>query len=148
MSSTTRKPLLPRWPLIVAILAPPIIIGAILLSTLFSSGLPSSAPTPEDMWVGASSYGPTSTAPPADVQVIHTALHDIGAQCLKANPDLDIIDSDVDLIIAFAIRFPVGRFPIDDETATASSLLLVTREAVKSCAPAEVGKLDGARHTP
>jgi hypothetical protein len=94
------------------------------------------------MWVGASEYGPTSTAPPADVQVIHSALHDIGAQCLERNPDRRIIAVDVDLIIAFSNRYPVGRFPIDDETATASSLLIVTREAIKNCAPENTARID------
>lgn len=140
MNSTPSHPKRPRWPLMAAILAPPIVFGAILLPTLLTS-----SPSPQDMWVGATGYGPTSTAPAADVQVIHNALHDIGAQCLEGNPDLGIIASDVDLIIAFSQRYPVGRFPIDDETATAPSLLLVTREAVKECAPAQVARLDAAR---
>ena len=130
----------PHWPLIVAITVPPIAF-AVILAVMVSSP----APTSEDMWVGGTAYGPTSTAPTADVQVIHNALHDIGAQCLEATPNLGIIESDVDLIIAFSARYPVGRFPIDDETATASSLLLVTRDAVKDCAPAEVERLDAAR---
>lgn len=76
---------------------------------------------------------------------MHNARHDIGAQCLTSNPDLGVIASDVDLIIAFSRRYPVGRFPIDDEPATASSLLLVTREAVTDCAPTEVERLDEQR---
>ncbi len=60
-------------------------------------------------------------------------------------PDLGVIASDVDIIIAFSARYPVGRFPIDDETATASSLLLVTLEAGKDCAPAEADWLAAAR---
>ncbi|MFM9877671.1 MAG: hypothetical protein ACKVOG_07460 [Rhodoglobus sp.] len=127
----------PRWPLAAAILAPPIVVGLIVVFNLVTSG-----PAPQDMWVGASDYGPTSTASTADVQVIHSALHNIGAQCLETNPNLSTISADVDLILAFAHRYPVGRFPIDDETATASSLLLITREAVKNCAPAELARLE------
>ena len=140
MSPTTDRGKQSPWLLIVAVLAPPVIVGTILIPALFETG-----PVAEDMWVGANNYGPTSTAPAADIQIIHDALHDIGAQCLEATPDLDIIAADVGLIIAFSARYPVGRFPIDDETATASSLLLVTREAVKDCAPAEVDRIDAAR---
>ncbi len=97
------------------------------------------------MWVGATSYGPASTALPSSVEAVHKALHDIGEQCLETTPDLGKIGSDVDLIITFSLRYPTGRFLIDDETANASSLLLVTREAVKPCAPAELDRLDAVR---
>ncbi|WP_458040896.1 MULTISPECIES: hypothetical protein [Bacteria] len=140
MSLTTGRPKRSRWPLITAILAPPIVAGAILVPTLINSG-----PAPQDMWVGATSYGPSSTAPAADIQVVHNALHNIGAQCLETDPDMGIIAADVDEIIAFSARYPTGRFPIDDETATASSLLLVTERAVKNCAPQEIEALDAAR---
>ena len=96
---------------------------------------------PQDMWVGATPFGPSSTAPPADVQVVHDALHDIGAECLKSSPDFAMITMNVDSIIAFTERYPVGRFPIDDETATAVSLLVVAREATKDCAPTEATRL-------
>lgn len=139
---TSTHPAGSRWPLIAAITIPPIIIGALLASAVLPGNRPAE---PGDLWVGATEYGPTSTAPPADVQAVHDALHDIGTQCLTTNPNLEAIATDVDRIIAFAQRYPVGRFPIDDETATASSLLLVTREAVKDCSPAEVDRLDAAR---
>lgn len=139
MNPTARQPTRPRWPVLVAVLAPPLMVGAVLLPMLLSS-----EPTAQDLWVGEGDYGPTSSATPVDVQEIHDALHDIGAECLKTEPSVDIIRSDVDLIIAFAARYPVGRFPIDDETATASSLLLIAREAVKMCAPAEMQRIDAA----
>jgi hypothetical protein len=140
MTRATPEAARPRWPLILAILAPPVLAGAILVPLLWSN-----EPASENLWVGATPYGPISTAPPAAVQVAHHALHDIGAECIKPTPDLQTITADVDSIISFAKRYPVGRFPIDDETATASSLLLVTREAVNDCAPAEAERLDAAR---
>ena len=129
----------PRWPLIVALLAPPAIIGAVLVST-FSSG----EVMREDMWVGATTFGPTSTAPPDAVQAVHDALHDIGTKCRAARPDFAAITADVDSIVAFAERYPIGRFPIDDETATAASLLLVTKEATNDCAPADAARIEAA----
>lgn len=140
MRPTAPLPRRPRWPVILAIVAPPVALAAVLMPALSSPG-----PAAQDLWVGASPFGPTSTAPAGEVMVVHEALHDIGAQCLATDPDLGVIAADVDRIIEFSQRYPVGRFPIDDETATASSLLLVAREAVKTCALAEVDRLDAAR---
>ena len=136
MNSTEEPARRPRWPLIAAFAVPPVIFAALLTTALAGVGSNES-----DLWVGATEFGPTSKAPEGAVQVIHVALHDIGAQCLKPRPALREIASDVDLIIAFSQQYPAGRFPIDDETATASSLLLVTIEAVKACAPAELDRL-------
>lgn len=129
----------PRWPLIVALLAPPAMIGAMLVSTFRNGEV-----TPEDMWVGATTFGPTSTAPTDAVQAIHDALHDIGTECRAARPDFGAITADVDSIIAFAERYPIGRFPIDDETATVASLLLVTKEATNDCAPADAARIEAS----
>lgn len=136
MNSTEEPAKRPRWPVIAAITGPPVIFAALLTTALAGVGSNES-----DLWVGATDFGPTSEAPAGAVDVIHDALHLIGAQCLKSHPDLRAIASDVDLIVAFSQKYPVGRFPIDDETATASSLLLVTSEAVKGCAPAELDRL-------
>lgn len=129
----------PRWPVVLAILVPPLAVAAVWAAN--------SSPEPEgqDLWVGASPFGPASMAPAGEIEVVHLALHDIGARCLTDDPDLGAIAADVDRIIDFSRQYPVGRFPIDDETATASSFLLITREAVKTCAPAEVDRIDVAR---
>lgn len=130
-----------RWPLILALTVPPMVIsGALLAPALLTDNRPETEP--EDLWVGAIEYGPTSTAPLAEVEAVHDALHEIGELCAASDPDLAAIALDIDRIISFSQRYPVGRFPIDDETATASSLLLVTRYAVKDCAPDEVDRLD------
>ena len=132
---TNQRTKAPLWPLILALAVPPVVFG-ILLSVVTSGS------EPEDLWVGATEYGPTSTAPAAEVQAVHNALHDIGEECLTPAPDMSTISADVGLITAFARQYPVGRFPIDDETATAFSLLIVTREAVKECAPESLDAID------
>jgi len=74
----------------------------------------------------------------------HEALHAVGDQCRQANPDPRSISASLSVIISFALRYPVGRFPIDDETATAASLLSVTREVVAECAPSQLSVVDAA----
>jgi hypothetical protein len=126
--------------LILAVIAPPVALAAVLMPALSMS-----EPAGQNLWVGASPFGPTSTAPAGEIEIIHEALHEIGAQCLANYPDFGVIAADVDRIIEFSQQYPVGRFPIDDETATASSILLITLEAVKTCSPAEVNRIDAAR---
>ena len=126
--------------MVLAIVAPPLAVAAVLVAAISNP-----EPAAQDLWVGASPFGPTSAATAGEIEVAHVALHEIGAQCLADDPDLGVIAEDVDRIIEFSQRFPIGRFPIDDETATASSLLLIAREAVKSCAPAEADRIDVAR---
>ncbi|MFF4728744.1 hypothetical protein ACFY3M_25990 [Streptomyces mirabilis] len=41
-------------------------------------------------------------------------------------------------------RYPDARFPIDDETGTTLSLLLVTRQSMRDCAPALAVHVDRA----
>lgn len=137
MSSTPVPPRRPRWPLTIALTVPPVLIGG-----LVTVALAGPRSTEADLWVGAADYGPTSEASASAVQVVHDALHDIGTQCLETHPDVRTIASDVDLIIAFSQRYPVGRFPIDDETATASSLLIVTRYAIEDCAPENATRIN------
>ena len=122
----------PRWPLIVAVALPPVAAAVVIASLASGEGAP---PASEgNLWVGAEEFGPRSSAAPEDVQVAHDALHEIGEQCLEADPDRDAIGASVDSILEFSRRFPTGRFPIDDETATATTLLVVTRDAVEKCA--------------
>ncbi|MBW4033584.1 MAG: hypothetical protein HIU88_13145 [Acidobacteria bacterium] len=128
------------WPLVLAIVGPPLLIAAVAVPMVMAG-----APVERgNLWVGASPYGPTSSASAADVRVALDALHRIGAQCLKTSPDPLAVRGDVAIITRFAERNPVGRFPIDDETATASSLLIVTREAIKTCAPDQVTVINAA----
>lgn len=138
MNRSAGQPKRLRWPLTTAITLPPILIGGLVAAAIILGD----GSENNDLWVGGTDYGPTSAAPPSEVQAIHAALHEIGTQCLEAAPDVGAIRSDIDLITGFAERYPIGRFPIDDETATAASLLIVIREAVEDCAPAEVGRID------
>jgi len=139
MNSVSGPPRHTRWVLALAIAVPPLALAA-LLATVIATDTTQSG----DLWVGAADYGPASDAPPDEVQTAHDALHDIGTRCRADQPDLSAIAVDVDLVIEFARRYPTGRFPIDDETATSSSLLLVTSEAVTDCAPGEVDRLRDA----
>ncbi|MFK4729511.1 hypothetical protein ROT00_07480 [Agromyces mediolanus] len=85
---------------------------------------------------------PSSSAPPAAVDAAHAALHLLGEECAPdAEPPADVAVA-VDTIASFAGRYPKGRFPIDDETGTSVSLLLVARNALIDCAPAEAARLD------
>lgn len=124
----------PAWPVVAAVTLPPVVVVVVVVVASLAAG--ASAPTivEGDMWVGAEEFGPASSASPEDVQVAHDALHVIGEQCLEADPDRDVIVMSVDSILDFAQRYPTGRFPIDDETATATTLLVVTRDAVEKCA--------------
>ncbi|AWK76806.1 hypothetical protein CBI38_35960 (plasmid) [Rhodococcus oxybenzonivorans] len=45
------------------------------------------------------------------------------------------IESDVDLLVAFARAYPDASFPIDDETGRSLGLLLIARKEMQVCAP-------------
>lgn len=87
--------------------------------------------------------GPTPTAsfvtpPTAQVRPVHQALHDIDATCRAKAGDGErtSLTHNVDTIIDFSRRYPEARFPIDDEAGSTLSLLLVTRQSMRDCAPA------------
>ncbi|MFJ9011654.1 hypothetical protein [Streptomyces canus] len=87
--------------------------------------------------------------PPADqVQPVHDALHDIDARCggnaTAASSDQAPLQRDADRVVAFARRYPNARFPIDDESGTTLSLLLVTRQGLLTCAPEAAATVDRA----
>jgi hypothetical protein len=87
---------------------------------------------------------PKSPAPREAVDDAHTALHRIGAACGE-RPDLTgDISAEVTEILTFAERYPTGRFPIDDQTGTSLSLLLVVREALRDCDPRQADRVNGA----
>ena len=86
------------------------------------------------------------TPPSAQVRPVHEALHDIDAVCRAKDKSArqTTLTRDVDTIIEFSRRYPDARFPIDDETGTTLSLLLVTRQSMRTCAPALATRVDGA----
>lgn len=104
------------------------------------------APSPNDSRDAAGALAPApepvSSAPAAAIQAAHDALHHIGSECGASVAAPPNVDADVSTITGFARRYPVGRFPIDDETGTAVSLLLVTRQALEDCAPAKAELVD------
>jgi hypothetical protein len=88
----------PRWPLILAIVVPPSVFIAVFIPSLSNPG-----PATQDMWVGATPFGPTSAASASEVEIIHEALHGIGARCTATDPDLSAIAAHVDRIIEFSV---------------------------------------------
>lgn len=86
------------------------------------------------------------TAPTADVQRIHTALHDMGARCTPAaDPAAQAqIGHDVDELITFAARYPDARFTVDGEDGQALNLLLIARDEMGTCAPAAAARANHA----
>ncbi|MEU0680133.1 MULTISPECIES: hypothetical protein [Streptomyces] len=77
---------------------------------------------------------------------VHDALHTIDARCRAKGGDVEqaALTRDVDTIIDFSRRYPDARFPIDDETGRTLSLLLVTRQSLRDCAPALAARVDRA----
>lgn len=100
------------------------------------------------LYAGSSGPSPeaTSAAPAAAVRDIHQALHSIGRECRlpPAARGKAAIDADVRTILRFVRRYPTGRFPIDDETGSPLSLLLVTRQALVDCSPRNAALVDAA----
>ncbi|WP_280909020.1 hypothetical protein [Streptomyces sp. SAI-090] len=87
------------------------------------------------------------TPPAAQVRPVHEALHDIDAVCRAeggGGGEQASLTRDVDTIIDFSRRYPDARFPIDDETGSTLSLLLVTRQSMRECAPDLGARVDRA----
>lgn len=83
------------------------------------------------------------TAPAAEVQQIHRALHALGKICKlpDATNQTALARPSVEAIVDFARRYPNARFAIDDETGTTVALLLVAREALRTCAPSLIPQI-------
>lgn len=90
--------------------------------------------------------GSFATPPTAQVRPVHQALHDIDATCRAKARDGErtSLTHNVDTIIDFSRRYPEARFPIDDETGSTLSLLLVTRQSMRECAPDLAIRVDRA----
>jgi len=107
------------------------------------------SPSPADVsatGLGAPTDTTYPTAPTADVQRIHTALHDMGARCtLRADRAAQAqIGRDVDELISFAARYPDARFTVDGENGRALDLLLIARDEMSACAPAAAARANQA----
>jgi hypothetical protein len=94
----------------------------------------------------ASSAAPAVTPPVGQVRPVHEALHDIDATCRAKGQsgEQTSLARDADTVIAFSRRYPDARFPIDDETGTTLSLLLVTRQGLRDCAPVLTARVNQA----
>jgi hypothetical protein len=89
---------------------------------------------------------PEEQAPEEQAQNVHRALHAIGTICESRAPRgrTARVRRHVDTILDFARRYPSVSFPIDDETGTTVSLLIVVRDGVRTCAPSLTGKVNAA----
>ncbi|MFJ5304210.1 hypothetical protein [Streptomyces sp. NPDC088350] len=94
----------------------------------------------------ASSAAPAVTPPVAQVRPVHKALHDIDSVCRTKGQRSEQMSlaRDVDTVITFSRRYPDARFPIDGETGTTLSLLLVTRQGLRDCAPGLAARVNQA----
>lgn len=99
----------------------------------------------------AATAAPSATAigvtpPAAQVRPVHEALHDIDATCTtkSARGKQTSLARDADTVIDFSRSYPNARFLIDDETGTTLSLLLVTRQGLRDCAPVVAARVDQA----
>lgn len=89
---------------------------------------------------------PEETAPADAVKPVHQALHSLGRVCRRGG-DTDQASASrargpVNVILAFARRFPNVSFPVHDETGTTLSLLFVARNEVQDCAPALTAQVE------
>lgn len=131
----------PLLALLVALLA------ALVLGSVFAFGVLATA----NLRARSAPSGPVanqlqavSSAPPERVQQVHEVLHRIGDLCRSTGDESRpaLVASGVDVIVSFVRQFPEGSFPIDDETGTTLSLLLVTREALRTCDPVSAARVD------
>ena len=139
-----------RRTLVVGLLAT---IGIPLAIGAFVSALAPAPPGDDASGTAATVNSPIpSPVPTADLDRIHAALHDIGARCFP-QPSTDpasreALDADASVIISFAAHYPDIRFSIDDESGTALSLLLATRDDLATCRPGAAAVIAAALPSP
>lgn len=102
------------------------------------------APGEKAVRTSATRTAPPSTLAPAQVTELHKALHDLDTACSKGRTDTtqQAVARDTQVIVEFAKRYPNAVFPIDDETGRTLSLLIVTRQTLRRCAPQLVAPVD------
>lgn len=109
-------------------------------------GGPAAGTPPVRVVGGPTDTAASSTPPPVEVRQVHETLHGFRAWC---RPGADTqarrqLERGARMIVRFARHYPQARFPIDDETGTALSVLLVTRNELRECAPAAAAVADRA----
>ena len=89
---------------------------------------------------------PKDRAPDEQARKVHRALHAIGTICesRETRGRTALVQRHVDTILDFARRYPSVSFPIDDETGSTVSLLIVVRDGVRTCAPTLTSKVNAA----
>lgn len=89
---------------------------------------------------------PKKEAPTNAVQRVHRALHAIGRICQPGDPAdrTGQVRPHVQTIVDFARTYPEVSVPLDDETGTTVSLLVVVRYSLRSCSPALAERVNQA----
>ena len=91
----------------------------------------------------------TATVPAADAERVHVALHDVGTWCRTApgSRTQDKLEGDLDVILSFSRSYPDATFSIDGETGRSVTLLMTTRQLLRTCEPAAAARADAALPT-
>ncbi len=104
--------------------------------------------TPGGRQDAASAPPSPASAPAAEVQPMHNALHDTAARCPPGGRALaqgqQELQHDVDLVLAFANQYPNVQVTLDDESGTSLSLLIATRADLRGCAPTQAARVNAA----
>ena len=128
-------------------------LGALVLAAVALAGLALWPPSREAQSSSAPArlHRPPPTAsfspvPVPEIEAVHGALHGLGTACAEApTPAGDAharIDRHVAVLLEFARRYPQARFPIDDESGTSLSLLLVVRQELEDCDPVHLPEVE------
>lgn len=80
----------------------------------------------------------------SQVRGVHRALHELGRACAETGgtPDPRAAASPLREIETFAARHPNAGFPIDDESGTTLSLLIVVRNQLETCDLSRLPEID------
>jgi hypothetical protein len=145
-----RPPRVSAWSVWLPLLAGAAGFGLVIALALLwgTSGGGVGPVTPGGRQDAASAPPSPASAPAAEVQPMHNALHDIAARCPPGGRALaqgqQELQHDVDLVLAFANQYPNIQVTLDDESGTSLSLLIATRADLRGCAPTQTARVDAA----
>lgn len=83
--------------------------------------------------------------PEATQATVHRALHRLDGLCRRPGRSTAALRSVTTTALELDRRYPAARgysLQVDDEQATSLSVLLVVRQALRTCAPAQAARID------